>query len=354
MKNILLTGVGGVTPQSIAKSLRKSKRKYKIIGVDSSVTSNGLYMEELFDKTYHIPMCTDEKYYDYLNYITEIERVDLIIISPDFEVNVVSKNRDKLNAKVILPQDSFIQVITDKIKTHEYLKESGHVPEFAIIDTEEDLKNAYKKIGTPFWIRQFVGTSGLGSLKVTSYEQAKIWIDNNEGWGKFMASEYLPGKNFGFQLIFNKGELVTSACYERKSYVMGKIAPSGISGNAAHGEFIHRDDVNDISVDSIEAICNKLNIKPHGMFTVDLKEDKNGIPRVTEINPRHIAPTYCFAEAGVNFSEIMVRIGLGEDVSGIPQYNAINPNYILLRGVDAEPVVMKKELLNWKQNELNI
>lgn len=354
MKNILLTGIGGVTPQSIAKSLRKAKEKYRLIGVDSSITANGLYMDELFDKTYYVPICTDNKYYDYINYISKNENIDLLIISPDFEVKEVSKNRDKLKVNYILPPDSFIQIITDKIKTYTYLEDTGYVPDYMIINEEQDLKEAYARFKTPFWVRQFIGTSGIGSLKINSYEQAKIWIDYNEGWGKFMASEYLPGKNFGFQLIFNKGELITSACYERKSYVMSKIAPSGISGNAAHGEFVHRDDINKIAVDSVNWICNKLSIKPHGMLTVDLKEDENGVPKVTEINPRHIAPTFCFVGAGVNFSEIMVRIGLCQDVSGLPKFNAINPNYILLRGVDAEPIVMKKELLDWKLNELKI
>lgn len=354
MKSILLTGIGGVTPQSIAKSLRLSKEKYRIIGVDSSITANGLYMDELFDKTYYVPLCTDNRYYDYINHISKIENIDLLIVSPDFEVREVSKNRDKLNVNLILSPDNFIQVITDKIKTYKYLEDSGHVPGYLIINTEEDLKKAYFKFGTPFWVRQYIGTSGIGSLKISSYEQAKIWIDYNEGWGKFMASEYLPGKNFGFQLIFNDGELITSACYERKSYIMGKVAPSGISGNAAHGEFVHRDDINKIAVDSVNWICNKLNVKPHGMLTVDLKEDGNGMPKVTEINPRHIAPTFCFAKAGINFSELMVRIGLNQVVSGIPKYNAIDPNYCLLRGVDAEPIVMKKEIMEWKLNEIKL
>ena len=353
MNNILLTGIGGVTPQSIAKSLRISNEKYKIVGVDSSITANGLYMKNLFDSTYLVPVCTCDEYYNKLNKIIKKESIELVIISPDFEVQEVSRNRHKLNAKVILPDDKLIQVITDKIKTYEYLSSTDFVPKFTLIHTEKDLLDFTDKYGTPFWVRNFVGTSGLGSLKIESFEQAKFWIDYNNGWSHFMASEYLPGRNFGFQVVFKDGELISSACYERKSYIMGKVAPSGISGNAAYGVFVHRADINKIAVESINILCSKLGIKAHGMLTVDLKEDENGVPKLTEINPRHIAPTYCFAKAGVNFSEIMVRIGLGKSVDGLSQYDSINPNYILLRGVDSEPIIIKKELLDWKASDLD-
>ena len=54
---ILITGVGGVTPRSFAQALRKYSRydRYELIGTDSNQYALGLYMPELFNKSYLVP-----------------------------------------------------------------------------------------------------------------------------------------------------------------------------------------------------------------------------------------------------------------------------------------------------------
>jgi len=350
MYNILLTGIGGVTPQSIAKSLRITEEKYKIVGVDANKYANGLFMYDLIDESYLVPKINNDNYFDVINKIIKKESIDLVIVSPDEEVEVVSKYRNKINTKLILPPDELVQIITNKQKTADYLSEINFTPQSLIINNKDDLKKASEELGIPFWIREYKGTSGIGSLKVDSIKKAIFWIDLNNGWGNFMAAEYLPGKNFGFQCIYKDGELITSATQDRMGYVMSKVSPSGITGNASIGKFVAREDVNEIGEKAINYICDKLEIKPHGMMTIDMKEDKNGVPKITEINPRHIATTYCFSKAGANFSELMVKIGLDLPIGNIEKYNLAKTDHYFLRAVDAEPVIVTEEQLqkkNW-------
>lgn len=190
-------------------------------------------------------------------------------------------------------------------------------------------------------MRASEGTSGLGSLRVSEYDLAKMWIDVNKGWGSFTASEFLPGRNFGCKVLFNNGALIAIFTSERLKYLMSQVAPSGITGNASLGKLTYNENAQNVALNAIKAVFSKFNKKPHGMFTVDLKENENGIPCVTEINPRHIATTYVFTLGGANFSEWMVQTALGFPLDSIPGPMLFhqNPKYFL-RHVDSLPILV--------------
>ena len=47
MKTILLTGIGGLTPRSIAKVIRKNHPDYRLIGMDANKKAMGFFMGPL-------------------------------------------------------------------------------------------------------------------------------------------------------------------------------------------------------------------------------------------------------------------------------------------------------------------
>ena len=51
MKTILITGIGGLTPRSIAKIIRKNHPNYKLIGCDIEKKAVGFFMKGLLDET---------------------------------------------------------------------------------------------------------------------------------------------------------------------------------------------------------------------------------------------------------------------------------------------------------------
>ncbi len=78
----------------------------------------------------------------------------------------------------------------------------------------------------------------------------------------------------------------------------------------------------------------------HGAVTVDLREDAAGLPRVTEINIRHVAFAHAFAQAGFNTAESHLLITLGRfDELGEPNLN-VGENNMIHRDVDGLPVWM--------------
>ncbi|MBA7592630.1 hypothetical protein ES708_34820 [subsurface metagenome] len=110
------------------------------------------------------------------------------------------------------------------------------------------------------------------------------------------------------------------------------------------GRLINEDKVYKIATEVIYYICKKISVNANGLLTVDLKEDKNGIPKVTEINVRHVSLNTAFAMAGANIAEDMVQISLdNEEVfqeRGLYKYKN---NYFILRDIDSEPMIIKEE-----------
>ena len=81
---VLVTGVGAIIGQGIIKSIRKSKQKVRIVGLDRSSNSPG---PSLCDVFYKKPTC-DESDEDYLEFwITILQQSSVNIVLPGLEVD---------------------------------------------------------------------------------------------------------------------------------------------------------------------------------------------------------------------------------------------------------------------------
>ena len=124
---------------------------------------------------------------------------------------------------------------------------------------------------------------------------------------------------------------------------MSKVAPSGITGNTSFGRLLNEPQLVDKAVEAIDILFEKLDVKKHGFFTVDLKEDEEGKPFITEVNVRMVAFNLSFAVGGANFTKDIVDL-LNQDKNIDLDYKMyeFEPNTIFLRDVDAEPKLMKE------------
>lgn len=345
---ILLNGVGGPTPRSIAKSLlRYSDLDVRIIGTDSNPHAHGLYEDDLYEKTYLIPCCDDPDYWPCINEIVELHQIDLAIVQPEQEV-IEWTRRKSLGldwpCKALLPDFDLVRCLINKSRMTEILKGTKFVPHSYTINPDcLDIHAIEKNLEYPFWIRSTVGSSGLGSLKIRNQMGLINWITMNPDVSQFIGSEFLPGRNLACKLLFYKGELLRAACAERVHYIMSKVAPSGITGNTSFGRLLNEPDLIDFCESALRIIEKQTRKPLHGFFTADLKEDKNGKPYLTEINVRMVAFNLSFAMGGANFSEDLVRLIMDEenfDKSYSMYY--FKEDYIFLRDVDGEPKLMRE------------
>lgn len=349
---ILITGVGGPTPRSFAIALKKYSfyKRFELIGTDINPLAMGLYQNELFNKTYVVPPASHPEYWNVMQSILTENKIDMAIILPELEVMEWSKRKETqaLPCKALIPDFSMADLLVDKSKMTEILKDLDIVPPSVTFSRDtENLKEVFEVLKGNFWVRSTSGTSGLGSLKVEDEDSLKNWIQINPYVNQFIASKFLPGRNLACKMLYHNGQLLRTACAERVNYIMAKVAPSGITGNTSFGRLLNEPNLVAEAKRAMDFLFQYTGAKQHGFFTVDFKEDENGKPYITEINVRHVAFTQCFAAGGANFASDTVRL-LNEDATFDRNYKMyeFEKDLIFLRDVDSLPILMKEaELL---------
>lgn len=351
MKTILVTGVGGPTPRSFVRAVKMAKNfneEFRFIGVDCNPLAYGLYDRSLFDNSYTVPRANVGGYWNAINGIIEKEGVDGAVVLPEVEVLEWAKNRSKLRTsiKAHLPEYNLANMLVNKHRLHDILGETSWVPSFSRVDPENfNYDKLASEVGDVFWIRSTEGSSGLGSLKIESESALAQWISINSGVNEFIATEYLPGRNMACKMLYFTGELSRTACAERVNYIMAKVAPSGITGNTSFGRLINEPELVAISEDTLAFISEEAGNELNGIFTVDFKEDANGVPKITEINIRHVAFTSSMAAGGANLPYDTLEMLFSGPISPKRIDYTYENGLIFLRDVDSVPIIMSEDEL---------
>lgn len=119
--NVLVTGIGGPIAQGLMAGLRKRK-DITIIGVDRREITGG---HQFCDHTYQIAGYSKLK--DYREAILDIvEKDNIKIIFPSLheEVELYHDFKNQWNAIVALPESDLFDVLLNKEKTYQFLKEN--------------------------------------------------------------------------------------------------------------------------------------------------------------------------------------------------------------------------------------
>jgi len=142
-------------------SLRAAPEKMILVGTDS----NEYYLNlAVTDSRHLVPRAKDPAYIDRLNEIIHKEKVEFLHAQPDVEVEVVSENREKLDAQVFLPSKTAVTACQDKLESAKVWHKKGvPVARTLEIRDESDLEKAFEEFGNPIWVRARHGAGGKGS-----------------------------------------------------------------------------------------------------------------------------------------------------------------------------------------------
>lgn len=339
MKKILVTGAGGSPATNFVRSLRKAPEKFHLIGVDC----NKYYLQRAeTDEKYLVPKASEDDYIDILNDIVQETNAEFIHAQNDSEISSISRYRNQLRINKFMPSSETISICLNKLESQKRWVSAGlKQPSTLLIGNKEQLKQAFEVLGKNIWIRNITGAAGRGSLLVDKYEIAKSWIDFHNGWGEFIAAEYLSPQSTTWQSLWKDGELIVAQGRKRLYWEFADRSASGITGLTGTGITIDDPNIDKIAQKAILAIDKK----PHGIFSVDLTYDNNGIPNPTEINiARFFTTHYFFAEAGLNMPYIYVKIAYGEDYPNPSRkINPLPPDLAWIRGMDFLPILTDLE-----------
>jgi predicted ATP-grasp superfamily ATP-dependent carboligase len=315
MATVLILGAGGSAAANFVDALRRSEHRYRVIGVDASPTH--LHLAEA-DERAIIPRADDEGYLAALQRLIERHSVDFVHPQPDPDVRAVSRMRDQISASTYLPSHAAIELAADKLAFAAAMGAAGvSVPDAATVGSERHLGEVVEGMlgrHEKLWVRARVGAGARASLPVRSADQAIAWVrwwmqERGMTAQDFMVSEFLGGREFAYQSVWQDGELVAGQARERVEYLYGHLTPSGQTSTPSVARTVSLPKVDELACAAIRA----LDPQPRGVYCVDIKESATGEPKVTEINAgRFFTTSNFYAHAGLNMPDMLVRCGLGE------------------------------------------
>lgn len=342
-KRVLVPGAGGPGAVNLTRGLRMAPERVFTVGCDASPYYVHL---ALTDEKAIVPRCRDEeRYVAAVRALVERHGLTCVMPNSSLEMMVLTRHAGDLGgAAMRVPSLAAQEVAASKWLTWQRFRAAGlPVPRTLLIENEADIERAFDEIPTrPVWFRG-AGIPGRGvggaALPCTRPIQARGWIDFHDGWGAFIASEYLPGDNLTFLALMDHGRVVTSQGRQRDAYVIPHVSPSGITGAPAVSHTVHRADLNELGTRAILAIDPAFD----GAAFVDFKADADGRILPTEVNAGRLGTTHHFyTAAGANFPYVLLKMAHGEPPPPMPQYDALPPDLYWVRTLDAGPVLLRK------------
>ena len=355
-KTILVTGIGGLTPRSLATIIKEKHPDYKIIGCDIDKKAIGFFMtmkngEKLVDEYYVCPKCNTPEYFPWIERLVVEKKIDYAFVQPEVEIvewGAYYEINKKFPCPVFMGCKRLSESLRDKSIMAELLEGTDYIPKTIKVTQEnprfEDVK---EQIGFPCWIRATEGTGGLGSLRLDNINSYKSWLFINAQIPEFTVSEFLTGRHLANEMLYYNGEYVKGAALECVEYVMANTAPSHVTGNTHFGRFLNENRINEFCDKCIKFLEKRLDVSAHGILSFDLKEDKEGNLKVTEINIRHMAYVGVMAHVGFDLIEDTIRIledGNCNRIERKPFFYYDKP-YVFLRDVDVEPIILENETM---------
>lgn len=344
---LLVMGAGSGASNNLIRSLRAGDPSLVIVGCNAD---RFVLKKSLAGENHLIPSCADSGFGEAVRHVVETEGIDLLIPNSDPDVRAITGLNGDLRCRLFLPARRVIELCQDKYELTVYLRSHGiPAPRTHAVTDLERIEELFLRLGSRsrFWCRIRTGGGSMGAIPVKRAEQARSWIRYWEEMrgvpaASFTISEYLPGRDFSLQCLWNDGTLVLAKMSERLSYFGGAHSPSGVSSTPALGKTVLEPRVVEVCTAAIRAVDPKAS----GVFCFDLKEDEEGVPCVTEINAGRFAMiTNIYDLAGRhNMAVTYVRLALDLPLD-IQHVQDFAEDYYLVRDLDTLPGVFHAEEL---------
>lgn len=263
--NILITGAGGAAAICAFKSL--SAAGYNIFMADMDPMSAGLYLAEE-GKQFIIPAGKSKQFIPFMLHLCEQHNIDLLIPTVDVELLPVANNKDAFEAigcKVMVSSVEALQTTQDKYLLMEACKGNVQLGEYLLF---EDFLQA------PDWTKKWVvkPRSGAGSrdIFIVSNQEELDALAHLTG-KKFMAQEFLQGKEYSIDMMIDKdGKVCAAVARERMKTDSGVAVTSKVIKDAAIIKY---------AIDVTESVDLRF------ANNIQVIVTENG-PMLLEINPR--------------------------------------------------------------------
>lgn len=303
MPKIGVTGTGSLIGQAIIKSIIRGKyASESIVGFDYFEETVG---SQWCDGNYILPdlLLKSVSNEDWLSFLIKIiidEKIEILFVGVDFELpilalhkNIIEKNT---KCKILVSRGEAIDIGNDKYLTYKFLKDNN----LPCPDTWLPNQVLETDLNFPVIVKPRRGYRSRHVYVVHSMDELKSKLSIVE---EPIVQELIGSKNTEYTcgIISFDGLEVRSIAINR----------SLKEGNTFVSEFSKN--VPEILEEYLSQVAKKL--KPNGVVNFQLRMDKDGVPKIFEINPRNSGTTYIRTLFG--FKEVEYVIDLFN--SGIPE-----------------------------------
>jgi len=346
-RRLLVMAAGTGACNNLVRSLKAGDPGVYIVGCNDdrfTLKQSGA------DGLYLTPPVSSAEFASAFLRLLDHEKIDLVIPSGDGDVLALSSLRKKLGSRCFLPEAKIIELCQDKFALTKFLAARGvPVPATGAVTGLERVGTIFKQLGRkrPLWCRVRAGSRSLGAAPVNTVRQARAWIRYWQEMrgipsNRFTLSEYLPGRDFMCMSVWRDGKLVLVTTFEKLSYFGGESQPSGTSSLSSLAKTI----IDDRLVDTSKQAIRALSPTASGAFSIDLKEDSEGIPCITEINAGRffIGMTAFDHVSNHNTASVFVDVALDTPVD-VPEAYVTVPDHYIVRDLDMLPGVFSADAL---------
>lgn len=315
---VAITGLNNIDSPGpgipVIRALKESTAyDIRIVGLSYETLEPGIYMHDLVDKVYQLPLPTagSAMLKERLAYIVAQEKIDVLIPNFDAELHSFIKLQHELKSELGIA--TFLPSVEQFEERHKSElnkfgdKHGVKVPRSFMVNQTSEIKKLEEKLDYPMVIKGRYYDAYIAA----NFEQASAYFYKIVAkWGyPIIVQEYVTGTEVNVTAIGDgKGKCI-GAVPMRKLYITDK-------GKAWSGISLEDDTLLEISQRLIES-C-----KWRGGCELEFIKTKNNIYYLLEMNPRFPAWVYLANGCGQNHPEALVKMVLGEEVQPYTDYKS--------------------------------
>ena len=286
---VLVPGASAPAAINTIKSLKMVNYPVKIISSDTNPISAGFYLSDAHEV---LPEVENQSYTTRLFEMISKHNIGILMPSSGYDIYNFSRNKGNLldrGAVAVVSDEDVMEKCRDKMETFTFLSQKFASP-YTTVDPN-------KIIEFPLIAKPRFGKGSKGVVKIDNDDDLKYVQSKNDN---LIFQEYLPGTEYTIDVLSDlEGEPIIA---------VPRIRLQTKAGISTIGKIVKDDSISE----TCKSIAKYLKII--GPCCIQMKETKDGILKVVEVNPRLGGGTIFTALAGANFPSMILDMVKGKKV----------------------------------------
>ena len=266
------------------------------------------------ETTVKCPSPRSEEFITWLKNTLKESRARVLMSVRDDTTSILVNHADELSelCGMAVPERKSYETALSKLDTMRLARDFGVPTPRTLLTKPRDSKEVEEAVGFPCVIKPEFSSGSRGIAYVSNpSEFARKYDAVVAAYGESIVQEKIPrqGTAYGVSMLFNKGKPRAIFSHRR----LREYPPTG--GPSTLRESVRRPDIEKFATTLLTGL------KWHGVAMVEFKiYERDGIPKLMEINPRFWGSLQLGISAGVDFPFLLYTLIVNGDVDPVMTY----------------------------------